>query len=100
MALLRICNASQVVMVCAKGEKMLQGASMQNVVVLEAPDSGGLSVVVDSMGRIAAVGGDKEVWLCAIRDKCIMQIHNTLTDTAHVLTFYLLSTLICAHFNN
>lgn len=58
---LRVRNAAQVVMVCRHGEKMLKGSQMQSVAVLEADGARGLSVVVGSDGRIAAVGFNEEV---------------------------------------
>ena len=58
---LRIKNAVQVVLVCSQGQKMLKGAEMQSVEVLEAAGGQGLSVVVDRQGKIAAVGQNEEV---------------------------------------
>ena len=58
---LRVKNAAQVVMVCQKGEKMLAGSQMQNVVILESDGGRGVGVVVGTNGRIAAVGYNEEV---------------------------------------
>lgn len=58
---LRIKNASQVVLVCANGEKLLKGTAMQDIVTLEASGDQGLSVVVDGKGNIVAVGYNDQV---------------------------------------
>lgn len=58
---LRIKNASQVVLVCANGERVLKGTAMQDIVTLEASGDMGLSVVVDGEGNIAAVGYNDQV---------------------------------------
>ncbi len=59
--ILRVRNAAQVVMVCRRGEKMLKGSQMQDIAILEADGARGVSVVVGSNGRIAAVGYNEEV---------------------------------------
>ena len=67
--LLRIRNASQLVLVCSEREKALKGTAMQNLAILEPPDTQeeeggatGLSIVaVDREGRISAIGSDHEV---------------------------------------
>lgn len=59
---LRIRNAAQVVMVCSNREKILKGAEMQKLVVLDAaPPNKTLSVVTHRDGLIAAVGFDEDV---------------------------------------
>ena len=59
--LLRIRNAAQIVTVCSNREKMLKGADMQKVAILEATTNRGLSVAVNKVGLIAAMGFDDEV---------------------------------------
>ena len=66
--LLRIRNASQLVLVCSGREKALKGTATQNLAILELPDDNqevgvgtGLSIPVDKKGRIAAIGTDHEV---------------------------------------
>ena len=68
--LLRIRNASQLVLVCSEREKVLKGTAMQNLAILEPPDNdiqvegranGTWSIAVDREGRIAAIGSDHEV---------------------------------------
>ena len=66
--LLRIRNASQLVLVCSGREKALKGTATQNLAILELPDDNqevgvgtGLSIAVDKKGRIAAIGTDHEV---------------------------------------
>ena len=58
---LRIKNALQVVLVCANGEKVLKGSEMQSIAFLEADGARTLSVVVNMMGKIAAVAFNDEV---------------------------------------
>lgn len=60
---LRIRNASQVVTVCAKGERVLRGGEMGSVAMLEREEGKGrgVGVVVDEGGKIAAVGYDSEI---------------------------------------
>ena len=60
---LRIRNASQVVTVCAKGERVLRGGEMGSVAVVEREEEKGrgVGVVVDEGGKIAAVGYDSEI---------------------------------------
>ena len=58
---LRIKNASQVVLVCTNGERVLKGSAMQDIVTLEASGGKGLSVLVDGEGNIAAVGYEDQV---------------------------------------
>ena len=55
---LRVRNAAQVVTVCSRGERVLRGTEMGQVAVLEG---GGLGIVVDSSGKIAAVGRDTDI---------------------------------------
>ena len=66
--LLRIRNASQLVLICSEREKALKGTAMQNLAILEPPDTQeeeggatGLSMSVDREGRIPAIGSDYEV---------------------------------------
>ena len=62
--LLRIRNASQLVLVCSGREKALKGTAMQNLAILDIQEVGvasGLSIAVDREGRIAAIGPDHEV---------------------------------------
>ena len=66
--LLRIRNASQLVLVCSGREKALKGTAMQNLAIFELPEDNqevgvvsGLSIAVDKEGRIAAIGTDHEV---------------------------------------
>ena len=58
---LRVRRATQVVLVCCNGERVLKGAQMKNVVVYESERDQGLSIVVDEGGKIAAVGYDSDV---------------------------------------
>ena len=58
--LLRIRHASQVVLVCFKGQKVLVGSEMKNIAILESSGRG-FSVAVDNFGMIAAVGFDEQV---------------------------------------
>ena len=60
---LRIRNATQVVTVCAKGERMLRGGEMASVALLEREEGEGrgVGVVVDGNGKISAVGYDSEI---------------------------------------
>ena len=55
-ALLRVRGASQIVQVCTNGEKVLRGAAMKEIAVLEGEGGRGVGVVVSQDGRIAAVG--------------------------------------------
>ena len=62
--LLRIRNASQLVLVCSGREKELKGTAMKNLAILDIQEVGvasGLSIAGDSEGRIAAIGPDNEV---------------------------------------
>ena len=65
--LLRIRNASQLVLVCSEREKALKETAMQNLAILELPDIHdegvvtGLSIAVDREGRIAAISSNHEV---------------------------------------
>ena len=65
--LLRIRNASQLVLVCSGREKALKETAMQNLAIFELPEDqevgvvSGLSIAVDKEGRIAAIGTDHEV---------------------------------------
>ena len=61
---LRIRNASQVLTVCARGERVLRGVAMSHVSVVERREGetgGGVGLVVDHEGKIAAVGYDSEI---------------------------------------
>ena len=63
--LLRVRNASQVVLVCSGRESILKGDAMKNLAILEQETScsngGGLSIAVDREGKIAAIGLDHDV---------------------------------------
>ena len=63
--LLRIRNASQLVLVCSGRENGLKGTAMQNLAILDVQEevgvASGLSIAVDREGRIAAIGSDHEV---------------------------------------
>ena len=60
---LRIRNASRVVTVCARGERVLRGGEMGTVAMVEREEGKGRGVglVVDAGGKIAAVGYDSEI---------------------------------------
>ena len=59
---LRVRNAAQVVTVCSRGERVLRGCEIGKVTVLEGREEGeGLGLVVNSSGKIAAVGRDPEI---------------------------------------
>ena len=61
---LRIRNASQVLTVCARGERVLCGIAMSHVSVVERREDekgGGVGLVVDLEGKIAAVGYDSDI---------------------------------------
>ncbi|XP_041379330.1 LOW QUALITY PROTEIN: probable imidazolonepropionase [Gigantopelta aegis] len=60
-ALLRVRGASQIVQVCANGEKVLRGAAMKEIAVLEGEGGRGVGVVVSKAGSITAVGYDDEL---------------------------------------
>ena len=51
--LLRIRNASQLVLVCSGREKALKGTAMQNLTIQEVGVASGLSIAMDRDGRIA-----------------------------------------------
>ncbi|XP_076038914.1 putative imidazolonepropionase [Oratosquilla oratoria] len=54
-------GASQVVRVASNGERVKLKGAMSDLAILQAEEGQGLSVAVDSQGRIAAVGTDAEV---------------------------------------
>ena len=58
---LRIRRASQIVMVCSSGERVLKGTAMKKLAILEATPTRALSVAVNKDGLIAALGFDDEV---------------------------------------
>ena len=53
---LLLSNVSQLVTVCSNGERLLKGKQMDNISIIE-----NASVVVDQMGKIAAVGKSHEI---------------------------------------
>ncbi|XP_065183367.1 probable imidazolonepropionase [Sycon ciliatum] len=57
---LRIHGASQIVLICSNGEKVLSGEAQKSVVTLES--SKGLTVIVDLWGQIRDFGEDDEMW--------------------------------------
>ena len=58
---LRIKHASQVVLICKNGERVLAGKDMKSVATLESTSSDGLSVVADDAGLVHAVGTDSAI---------------------------------------
>ena len=56
---LRVRGASQVLQVCAAGERVLRGSSMRGLAVVESKGTQTVGVAVDEAGKIAAVG-----WVC------------------------------------
>ena len=58
--LLRIRNAVQVVQVCREKQLMLRGPEMKNLVVMNATEDNGISIVVDNAGLIADICTDQE----------------------------------------
>ncbi|XP_019855779.1 PREDICTED: probable imidazolonepropionase [Amphimedon queenslandica] len=56
--LLRVRGASQVVQVCREGEKVLRGASMKDIAVIQGENGRGVGLVVDGNGLIADLGFD------------------------------------------
>lgn len=59
--LLRIRNAAQIVTVCSQQERVLRGAEMKTITILDSTSSRGLSVAVGTDGLIAGIGFDDEV---------------------------------------
>ena len=59
--LLLVKNASQVVQVCCKKEEKLIGTSMNELAILNAGNSEGLSIAVGKDGNILCIGKDSEV---------------------------------------
>ena len=59
---LRIRGASQIVQVCKEGEKVLRGAAMKSIAILQEEGDRKVGVVVDEKGRIASIGYETEIW--------------------------------------
>lgn len=58
---LRIRHAKQVVLVCNNGERILTGDSMKKLAIVEGTKDRGVSVVVDSAGKIECIDFDEKV---------------------------------------
>ena len=59
--LLLVKNACQVVQVCSNREERLTGSSMNELAILNAESSEGLSVAVGVDGNVLCIGKDSEV---------------------------------------
>lgn len=58
---IRIRHAKQVVLVCNNGERILTGDSMKKLAIVEGTKDRGVSVVVDSAGKIECIDFDEKV---------------------------------------
>ena len=70
--LLRIKGASQIIQVCKEGEKVLRGAAMKSIAILQDEGDRKVGVVVDKKGRIASIGYETTNWAQIYRRLLVM----------------------------